>query len=155
MQITLIGIENCTKNPPTDDIFSSNATVWKKSLWMFGKIMMIMLLTVTIMITDLFFLIHLCLCVCVWLKHRYTLNFKCAHTKKCTYSLPECSEEGLKHNVRNSQPFPLEFVNVEAVFSHVTSFSFMDFISFELKEPWSNPLPADNLTHTYTHTGYQ
>lgn len=60
-------------------------------------------------------------------------------------------EEGLKHNARNSQPFSLLFVNVDAFFSHVTSFSFMDFISFELKEPWSKPLPADNLTHTYTH----
>lgn len=129
-------------------IFSSNATVWKKIIMNVWK-------DHDDNASDsdnnddwFVFLIHLC----VWLMHTYTLNFKCAYTKKCTYGLPECSEEGLKHNVRNSQPFPLDFVNVEAVFSQVTSFSFMDFISFELKEPWSNPLPADNLTHTYTHT---
>lgn len=76
----------------------------------------------------------MCVSVCVIKAQIYT-QFECAHTKKCSYALPECSEEGLKHNVRNSQPFPLDFVNVEAVFTHVTSFSFMDFISFELKEP--------------------
>jgi len=35
--------------------------------------------------------------VCLGLMHTYTLNFKCTHTKKCTYGLHKCSEEGQKH----------------------------------------------------------
>ncbi len=78
--------------------------------------------------------------------------FKCTHTQKCTDSMVLLSflEEGLKQNEFPTISF--RFHKCGSIFSHITAFSFMDFIGFELKEPWSNSLPADNLTHIYTHS---